>query len=413
MCKVFTDQERNLCLLSSALNKKFGSEIWPLGGTWNLENCTAAETAIWSRNARAKWKKLITKWQKESDRRHKLSLLMSWRDNARRRGIADYKDRETKDWETLKFECELWDRKDPKNQGGDNTASGVKQVGIVHQIKNQEDPPTTSGMPLFPYLIDTEEEEEEELNPTMPPWPPLPSSTVQQPLSHPPPCNNLAADNLPSAISPIATRTRSKAPTTFLDQPVTSVNQAFQELTISTAPVEEPFPPPPPPANFPIRRLVNPRATDDDDQFIETWQAFKPQELCLIMAHCPSHKTDPEGFTEYLRRTATVYGATPRDQYSLIFSSLPPDLDEKWKRELGDHGTTWDAFKTNNPSDEAQLALMFPALKRALRKPVDISKILDCTPTPKEESPEFFDRFCGIYTLYSVIGVRVPVIYTA
>jgi len=96
-----------------------------------------------------------------------------------------------------------------------------------------------------------------------------------------------------------------------------------------------------------------------------------------------------------------MYGATARDQYSLISSSLPPELGEKWKRELGTHGTTWAAFSTAHQTEADQRALMFPALKRALRKPVDITRILDCTPAPKEDGPEFFDRFCGIYTLYS------------
>jgi len=67
---------------------------------------------------------------------------MSWRDNARRRGIDDCIDGKSKDWETLKLECEFWDRKGPKTQGGDNTVSGDKQVGLAHQVKH-------SGMPFF------------------------------------------------------------------------------------------------------------------------------------------------------------------------------------------------------------------------------------------------------------------------
>ena len=61
-------------------------------------------------------------------------------------------DGKSKDWETLKLECELWDRKylGMKRQGRDKRTSGDRQVGLAHQVNQQEDPPSCPGMPLFP-----------------------------------------------------------------------------------------------------------------------------------------------------------------------------------------------------------------------------------------------------------------------
>ena len=122
-----------------------------------MENWTAAEKAIWTKNAGSKWKKLISKWKKESARRHEQSLLMSWRDNACRRGIDECVDGKSKDWETLKLEYELWESKhdEMKRQGKGRKPLGDRLFGLAHQIKHQEDPPSCSGMPMLPYSGDT------------------------------------------------------------------------------------------------------------------------------------------------------------------------------------------------------------------------------------------------------------------
>ena len=64
LCKENPQDDQKYRRLSARLNKKLGNELWPLGGTWDLEKCKKAKEEVWKSNASQKWKNLMSGWTK-------------------------------------------------------------------------------------------------------------------------------------------------------------------------------------------------------------------------------------------------------------------------------------------------------------------------------------------------------------
>ena len=78
MCHENPKDEELLRRLSGCLNKKLGNENWPLGGTWDVDQCIKAKEAIWKCNAGNRWKILMSSWRKRADDLTEKSKLASW-----------------------------------------------------------------------------------------------------------------------------------------------------------------------------------------------------------------------------------------------------------------------------------------------------------------------------------------------
>uniref|UniRef100_UPI00398F8C65 uncharacterized protein n=1 Tax=Pristiophorus japonicus TaxID=55135 RepID=UPI00398F8C65 len=161
------------------------------------------------------------------------------------------------------------------------------------------------------------------------------------------------------------------------------------------------------PKQLPVRTVPNPHALAPaapvvdggpnvpPPAMIQLWLPWKPHELMSILTSAPNKNTCPQRFIEFLSRTIRVYQADSRDLWSLVQQVLTGSEWTRFKEALGYQ--THDALEVAHANNENRETMILDAVHVVLRKPVDITKVLDMKPKKGETVEEFLERFKEVY----------------
>lgn len=154
--------------------------------------------------------------------------------------------------------------------------------------------------------------------------------------------------------------------------------------------------------NLPMRTVPNPRAGDANQaDTMQIYAPWRPHEQCMIRDKAPDRHKTPKEFVEYLRSTVEYYQATDRDIWSMTLSLLSAAERQKWKDVMTHQ--TWQTLKAVQAHADETVCVdfMMTTLFECLKKPINMSVVLDCKPGPKEDPQSYLDRFTSIYGTFA------------
>lgn len=389
MCYLEPQYNKDYRTLSYRLTKRLGNEAWPVGGTWNVETIKKAEMLIWEKDAGKKWKKRIKEWREEAHRKAEDARSRSWMNNACKKGIEIHdKEGKLKEWKVLEAECKWIEEKEKREKESNGTSKENPRKQLVNK-KREEKPQASSvsGDPMFGIttltISDNEEEEDDGLRGRPPPYAPVQANVGPLPgaqgLSLHPNISNDGEGDL---------------------SPFPSMTPA-EEVKIHPRPRHQPDRL----QMFPLRTVPNPQAGQGNQPLtVEIYSPWKPQELCLIRDKAPNKTASPDAFVDYLRSTVEYYSANDRDLWGLTMSLLTVAEKTKWKNAM--NLQTWEAVK-NVPAHREDVGIplcinfMMEHLTNCLKQPINMSKVIDCKPAPREDPQTYFDRFVETYKTHA------------